>query len=501
MKKVKSGMRQAWHWWQKHISPGMFAVILTIILVAPLLFIGQVHGYADNGDFARAIRPNGIYPYQAANRSDYFGYVALRYHISHFFNETKSQVFSSQTIFIKVGLALNQLLFSRNVFNIRFMGVIYFVLFLGALYMLTQSFTQPLRRLRSYLIAIMVVLVFGDSAYTLYFNSFFAEPVGYIALLYAAAALLMLSRQHKQRRWPLVVLYLVSVIVLITSKQQNAPLALSFVLASCGLLFIPGLRRKWLVVGSGIAAVCIAGVATYAMISQQFSDINLFQTFSYGIMFESPDYTKELPKTGIDGQYALDRNEAFNPPAFAPVLPSDHATQQGLTNKLSTGWVVRFLLTHPSQFMRLLDVAAKNQMNVQPRAVGDYTKQSGAKSLQQVRYMTGYSLLAETFYPRKYMFNVLLAIALLIMCAAAFYQDIRRGDSESGPRLMLVAALLSIVIFVPIVSVIGDGTADLAKHLFLVPVSLNLIFTMLIADALTGRLWHTYRKEDDDEAQ
>ena len=99
------------------------------------------------------------------------------------------------------------------------------------------------------------------------------------------------------------------------------------------------------------------------------------------------------------------------------------------------------------------------------------------------------------------MFDVLVAVVVLIMCASGFYQDSQHGAAEGGTRFMVVAALLTIVIFVPIVSIIGDGTADLAKHLFLVPVSLNLIFTMLAADALTGRLWHAYRKEDEDEAQ
>ncbi len=59
---------------------------------------------------------------------------------------------------------------------------------------------------------------------------------------------------------------------------------------------------------------------------------------------------------------------------------------------------------------------------------------------------------------------------------------------------MLVLGLLSILIGVPIVSVIGDGTADLAKHMFLAPMSLEIILVILVADALNGRLWHAYRE-------
>lgn len=63
-------------------------------------------------------------------------------------------------------------------------------------------------------------------------------------------------------------------------------------------------------------------------------------------------------------------------------------------------------------------------------------------------------------------------------------------------RFFLVAGFLTIFIFVPIISIIGDGDADLAKHLFMVPVSIDLIFLLFISDILNQRLWHGYRKGD-----
>jgi hypothetical protein len=494
--------RKYWHalaWFKAHVAPGWVAVILTIIIVAPMLFISPIHGYADNGDFWRAIYPNRIYPYAAASRADYFNYVAPHYHIMQFFNENKMEVYSSQTLIIRAALFLNQLFFSKTVFDIRFLAAVYMVLFLGAIYMLTQALTVPVRRVRSYLIAIMVVFIFADSGFTLYFNSFFGEPAGYIALLYAVAAWLLLARTKPKHMWPLLLTYFGAVVFFITSKQQNAPIALSFVVVTLGLLAVKRVRKAWPYLAVGAGVIAASGVITFALISKDFNDINVYQSFTNGVLVDNKKAVKSIKDAGISGQYALMRDEAYNPPSYSAILPSDAYTKKHLVSKLSTAWFVKYYLKHPVQFMDLLDVSAKNQMIIQPTMVGDYTKDSGAKPLQQVRYFTTVSLMGRAFYPRRYVFGLLVAFTLTIVFSVGLFADLKRGEREGPMRFTLIMGLLTIIIFVPIVSIIGDGTADLAKHLFNIPVAIYLIIAILIADGLNGRLWHAYGEEEEDE--
>lgn len=495
---IKTRFTRGWQAFTRHVSPAWVAVLLTILIVFPYLFLNPIHGYADNGDFWRAIYPNGIYPFAAKDRTDYFNFVTPHYHIMQYFNENKMEVYSSQTLFIQVALFLNRLFYSKTIFDLRFLSGIYFLLFLGAIYLLTVALTHPLRRVRSYLIALMVVFVFADSAYTLYFNSFFAEPVSYLGMLYAVAAWLLLARKTYRWRWPLLLTYFVSTVMFIASKQQNAPIALSFMLVAVGALFLPNFKKHWVALLSGMAVILISGVVTFALISKLFGDVNVFQAFSYGVLVETDDPTKAITKDGLDGQYALMRNEPYNPPSYAPVLPSDAYIEKHLTTRLSTAWVVKYYLKHPMQLVKLMDVAGKNLMVVQLRAVGDYTKSSGAKPLQQSHYFTGWSLLAETFYPRKFAFNVMLALVYIMVFAVGFYADLKRGLAEGPMRFFLILGLLSILIFVPPVSVIGSGISDLAKHLFAVPVTVSLLLVILIADGLSGRLWHAWREADDE---
>lgn len=494
MRLIKSG----WSWWQRHVSPSLLAVVVTICLVAPMLFLNPIHGYADNGDFWRAILPNGLYPYAAKNRADYFNYVAPHYHLMQYYNENPMQVYSSQTLFIRLALLLNRLFYSQTVFDIRFLGGVYFVLFLGAIALLVQALTTPLRRFRSYLIALLVVFVFADSGFTLYFNSFFAEPGGYIALLYAVAAWLLIARSDQHRRLNLAI-YFIGVVIFLTNKQQNAPIALSFMVVTAGLWVFPSVRQHWLYLLAGMAVVAASGIVTFALISKDFNDINVYQSYTNGVLMETRTPTEDSEAAGLDGQYALMREDAYNPPTTAAILPSGAYTKKHLLSELSTGWIIRYYLKHPGQGLRMLDVAAKNQMIIQPTMVGDYTKSSGATPLKQMRYNTTFSRLMQTFYPRRYVFSLMLTLTLIIVFSVGFYADLKTTEKDGPMRFALVLGLLSIVVFVPVVSIIGDGAADLAKHLFSVPQVLYLLLVILIADALNGRLWHSYRKDEDND--
>lgn len=179
----------------KILSPQLLATILAAIISGILLFVWPIHGLADNGDFYRAILSNGIYRLPTSY-SQYSDYVIPKFGIMQYFNENQVSVLSSQTLFIRLALFLNKLFYSKTIFDIRFMGLVYYVFYLGGIYLLTKSFVYPYRKLKSYFVALLIVVIFADSAYTLYFNSFFAEPGMLICMLYLVAAIMSLARDR-----------------------------------------------------------------------------------------------------------------------------------------------------------------------------------------------------------------------------------------------------------------------------------------------------------------
>lgn len=59
--------------------------------------------------------------------------------------------------------------------------------------------------------------------------------------------------------------------------------------------------------------------------------------------------------------------------------------------------------------------------------------------------------------------------------------------------------MMTIIIFIPIISVLAAGEADLAKHQFIVPITLDLTFILFVSDILHHRLWNTVIKDGDSD--
>lgn len=483
----------------KFMTPSVLAVVLTLLIVGPLLFSHYPHGYADNGDFWRVIYQNGLYP-SPKGVGDTYQYVLQHYNIMQYFNEHPSIIHSSQNGLVKIAIWLNELFYSKTIFDIRFMGIVYFIPFCGAIYFLTEALTLGKSNFVNYLIGMLVVFVFADSSFTLYMNSLFAEAGGYIFILLSVAMLLLWSRGRYKKGWPLILGYFICNILFIFNKQQNAPLALSLLVISMGLLLAHGLKKYRIYIVSGMLAVLATGVVTFILIPKEFNDINMYQSFANGVvLYNDSDPGKQIEKEGINGQFSLTRGSAYNPKDYSDIMPPEKYTEKHLTKKITTLWIIKYYLKHFKQFKQLLDLAAEDLMITQPQAVGDYTRQSRAKPYQKVQFFTGFSILMKALFPQKFSFLILLTFTLAFVNSVAMYDDFKNKNlnNPGTTRWFLIMGLMSMAIGIPIISIIGDGDADLAKHLFYAPVAINLILVITIADTLNHQLWHFNTQKEE----
>ena len=368
---------------RKNISPPLLACVLAAVIVGYLLFVSPINGYADNGDFARVIYINGIYPLDTKNYQ-YTTYLTQHYGLFKYYNEHIAMLFSSQGIFVKTAVLLNKLFYSKTVFDIRFMGLVYYVFYLGAIYLLTLAVTNSNKRKNvDYVIALIVVFMFADSSLTLYFNSFFAEPVMIIAMMYITASLLLLMKKHFARSLYMLAVYFLASLALVTVKQQNAPLALSLVVVTIGIYFVYRNKLSRLLIPISCLILLGSGIATYVMITDQFSNINSYQSMTRGVMLKEQDPGNSLEKGGISRQYGLLKGDIYTQTYAATSIKSKNITKDFIP-KYNFAWILKYYLTHEQQFNEMLDVAARDGYLVQIKAVGDFTKKSGAKPHQQV---------------------------------------------------------------------------------------------------------------------
>ncbi|MDT1940221.1 glycan biosynthesis hexose transferase WsfD [Carnobacterium divergens] len=486
LRAMNNGYTKTVNFLDRFISPALFSVCLVAIIVGIVLFVPPYNGIADNGDFFRMIYSNGLY-HLPGYSDHYFVDVVKKLGIMQYYNENLATIFSSQPLFIKLAIFVNKLFYSNTVFDLRFMGLIYYVFYLGGIYLLVEGLTYRVASNKAYLIGLITVFIFGDTAYTVYFNSLYSEPIMFIAMLYIISGTLLLYRQ-RYNDTAMVALVTVSSIILVTVKQQNAPLAICLAFLYIAFWFVRKERFYRIGVSVGLVLVLISGVATYKLITSEFEKINQYQSLTRGVLLESKEPEAALADGGMSEQYALLKGNTFFQKYKAIDVNSPYLFKH-FYNEYGFGWILKHYLFHPDELFTLLDIAARDIHEVQPREMGNFEASAKRPDKAQVTYFTGYSSIKRMFYPKTIGFIAIWMLVYLGIYGVSAYQNFKEKRYRGLVRYGFIIALITMVPGILLISIVGDGDADLAKHLFLIAVIFDGLTLMTITDILTNHLW------------
>lgn len=466
------------------MSPARAAAAAVALVTGIALFVPPYIGMADNGDFFRIAYGNGLYFNEPGYDGLRFGHFVRQYGIFQYFNENASQVFSSQSLFMQAAVALNRLLFDPAVFDIRFQALLFTLLLVAAVYLLVEALTYGVSRGRGYVVAAMAVLLFGDTAYTAYFNSFYGESVVYVSVLFLIASWLLLYR-NRFNNWAMLALFVASALVLTTSKQQNAPVGM--IVAFMGIALIP-LRKENLfriATACSLVVLFVAGIASYLMISKEFVNVNQYHAMTRGVLMQSSDPEAALRSFGIDEQYAILKGTIHYEP-FAVVDVNSKQLDSQFYSRYGFVSILRYYIAHPDQLGTMLETAAKQAFTIRPAAMGNYEASAGKPFGEQTAFFSLYSWLKHTFMPKTFGFIVLWAFIVIGLHMPSFVKAAKAKDANRAQKLVVLATIMLAGFSGIIVSIIGAGDADLAKHQFLFTLSFDLV-TLVTAADIVGR--------------
>ncbi|MFC4779210.1 hypothetical protein ACFO9Q_20655 [Paenibacillus sp. GCM10023252] len=471
----------------RYLTPSLAAAMGVFLITVVALFMPPYIGMADNGDYFRVLYSNGLSQITPDYGSQYLGYFIKQFGILHYYNEFEDGFFSSQSLFIQLALALNKVFYSSQLFDVRFQAAILLVLHTAAVYLFVESLTWRVPRKYGYPIAALAVFIFADTAYTAYFSSFYSEGIVLIMLLFLLSAGLLIYRQ-RYPDWALIALFAISSLILTTSKQQNAPVGLIVAAAGVGLLFLRKAKSFRAAVATCLAAVMLAGIGTYVLIPQEFVNINKYHAMTRGVLLSAEDPEETLGQFGIDKQYAILKDTIYYAPyttvdVNSPLLESEFYSRYGF------GSILLYYAAHPGQLNDMLALAAKNAFTIRPEAMGNYEKATGRSFGEQTRFFTGYSLLKQALAPKTFGFIVIWMILIVGLYLPSFWSAFKARDARGALRLPLLLMLILIGLSGILVSIIGAGDADLAKHEFLFTAAFDLVTFVVIADLVRRKLW------------
>ena len=443
-------------------------VLTAIIIITVVLLLPPYIGMEDNGDFQRVTYSQGLYDLPENSELLYQGYYIKEYGIMQYFNEYETNVYSSQFLFIQPAIWLDKLLTGNDlVFDLRFLAVVLAAYFMAVLYFFMEYMTRKLTLISSLLIGAVCVFMFLDTGYTAYFSSFYAEPVAFVSLMACITCLLLYIGGY-YRPMVLLALFLMNGLILTFSKQQFAPVGI--LLGILIFLFYKKERGKKFKVMIFVSSAMLMtmGVVTYLLISSSFTNISMYHTMTRGVMMVSDNPAEAVESFDIDAQYELlDSTIYFD--KYPVIEPENTLLKENFYNHYNVFSIVKYYMENPEDYIKLLKIAARVAYQIRPMQ-GNYEYSEGYPPNTHTSTFALHSKLKLEYTPKTIGF-----IIIWICVVVALLHKERR-------KTVLVFGFFIIGVSQIIVTTIGAGDTDLAKHLFLYNESFDMINLILFAN-------------------
>jgi hypothetical protein len=456
--------------------------VVASVLIICLTMVSPVVGLADSGDFGRVLGGSGLavlHP-QETYEQLYFKYAHQHFGYGGF---TLGGYVSSHVLLVALAGGIGRIL-NGDAFDIRVLGVVYSILFVWALVLLVSHAPKLRSRMGTLLIAILLaaclLFVFGDIGYLAYFQSFFGEPYALVATLMMVASAMALASTAKPTG-KLLLVFIIAALAVATSKIQNAPLGFAFAILAWRM---SGLRTdmKWKrQAWTGVAVLIIGSTLMIVAAPDRLKHTNLYQSIFFGVLKNSPNVAQDMKDLGIPEKYAvLAGTNYFQKDTAIP--QKDPVLRQEVLERLSHKDIAVYYLTHPSRFMQKLDRAAENSMFIRPYYLGNYD-QSAGKPPGTISYAySGWSQWKLDHMPKN-------SVAYMVLFLAYFAGLGTLWRRNASKKLRLAIETLAVIalaaVFACVVPLIGDGEADLGKHLFM----FNVCFDMMGISIVTGAFY------------
>ncbi|MFC5529977.1 hypothetical protein [Cohnella yongneupensis] len=449
------------------------------ILIVALIMIPPVLGLADSGDYSRVLGGSGIAPLdpKESYHDQYFGFAHQLYGYGGY---TLGGYFSTHIILVTIAGWIGRVLSSAH-FDVRVLGVCYMLLYVWAVMLLIKYAPKVGSRqttvIGTLVLAASLVFIFDDIGYVVYFQSFFGEPYALIATLLTVAAVMALLNSDKPSG-ALLALFIGAALALATSKIQNAPLGFAFALLAWRMMRLRDDRRWRKQVWSGIGVLILGSALMIVVAPDRLKNTNLYQSIFFGVLKNSPDVAADMKELGIPEKYAaLAGTNYFQKDTVIP--QSDPVLRREVLETLSHKDIALYYLRHPSRFAQKLEVAADNAVYIRPGYLGNYD-QSAGKPWGAISYR--YSAWSEwkvRHMPHKLGVFLLFYVIYYFALATLWWRTQSRRF-RLGLETMAIIGIAGA--FACFVAIIGDGEADMGKHLFM----FNVCFDMMVISIVTG---------------
>ncbi|HBJ1651840.1 MULTISPECIES: hypothetical protein [Clostridium] len=463
------------------INYPLIAFFLVLIIGSLTLFIHPIIGMADNGDFYRVINKSGAYHLNKNSNEIFLGYFIKDYGIYKYNNDYANLLISTQSIFVKLAIFFDRIFTKDYVLDIRFMSVMFLIIEAMGVYFFIKALINKLDSSKYKLIITLVtILIFCDTGYLAYYNSFYGESVNICCFL-MSIGLLIYMIEFDKFTWYNLIAFGISSFLFFGAKQQLAPVGIliAFIFIIIGIYMTNKRFTKMLAYILAVIFI-VSSMVFYKSITGDFKYINIYHSMNRGILLNEDDPDSILEDFNISTQYSLLQETDF----FEEIKLLDPYEEELIDDyyeKFSLGRILDYYITHPKAFIKVLKISFKNGYSIRPKVIGNYEqsehKEFGAKSY----FFATWSTFKEKFIPKNMLFTVSTIVSYLYLSTSRFLKAIKNNNKKIQFKEITYFYVFLVGISQIIISVIGAGDADLSKHVFMYNMAFDLIFIYILS--------------------
>ncbi len=494
---------------------GLLVFVFIVLACFFILHVPQITGLSDNGDFGRVITPNSIISTDSSTATFFFQneYImdisedSFFYIIGELFQENFYQDYdytSTQFLFVKISKVLNYIsnvIFDQPIekYNISFLSILYILVFAFAFVLLYKSFRTD-SKFKNILIFITFAIIFLDLGYLIYFNSFYGEALQYCSFMLMIAILAYTIQSFRRQERPtsfiyiLLTIFFVCVYIFSASKVANLPIGIVFGISGIIVCILATQKLvKCFLIAIG---VCCLFFSCYHITKtpQWMNDVTNYHSVFYGILKNSDNIYEDLDFFDIDRRYSY----LANTTAYINEYQQDIYTpqfQENVYQNISKGKILGYYLLHPGRMFEKIEISLENAKFIKPVYLANYTDNGENNKLEQNNHFSIWSNLRQALNITSPTFFLLLLIGIIgyIIASIVIYIKNNKRNQILGsimlyesnlPSVLLYITLLLSLILALVIPFMGNGEADLQKHMFL----FNNIYDVLIAIIIVGAI-------------
>lgn len=486
-----SVFRRGVNWFNQRLSriysPNLAALtgtVIVFIMAVIILFFPPVMGAADDGSLSDIMLGTGL-GYRGADLTSPVGAYFTRLYL-HSTQQVKG--FSTHRLLIEFAKWLDTRFTHDNLFDIRYLGAIYLILYLPAVYLTLRGIVARVR-VAAEATALMVVgaLILGDASMITYFNSLYPEAFWQVFLVYCIGFCLVLQHGNEFLTQAGLIGFMAAGALLTLSEQHCAAVGIVFMIFCVRQIFMEdGSRQSKMLSVLGIVVLLTASLITTLIGSSRFTEASRLHTITNGVMMQASNPEKVLEEFDIDPRFeTLADVSTFS--AYPYVTVGNQDLQRNFLRHVTIWKILLYYMKNPFSFIGLLEYGTTSAFNPNRRFIGNFERTSGLPERTQNQILIYYSNFKSNSLPQTMGFLVILSAVYVILFRkqkGLTHKISRWTNRERQIMLDTFFCLLAAGIADIAVVIFLSGTAELERYQMLYGICIDGILMLFISEIL-----------------